>query len=290
MTRALITGITGMVGSHLADYLLENTDWDIYGVCRWRSPLDNVEHLLDRVNRKDRVFFDYADLNDEMSLITVIKKVKPDYEAKRKVKSKVALVFQYPDYQFFSSTVFDDIAFGPRNMGVDEEEMMRRIKKAMHKVGVDFDEISQRSPFELSGGQKRRLAIAEALVMKPKIMVLDEPMAGLDPRGRAALAKLLRTLREDGVTLILVSHNMEDIAELSDEILVMKDGSIFMQGTPREIFIHPTELREINLGIPIETRFANWLSEAGMPMPECVIGLDELVDAIAVAFKERAYE
>ena len=211
-------------------------------------------------------------------------------EEQRKVKSKVALVFQYPDYQFFSSTVFDDIAFGPRNMGVDEEEMMRRIKKAMHKVGFDFDEISQRSPFELSGGQKRRLAIAEALVMKPKIMVLDEPMAGLDPRGRAALAKLLRTLREDGVTLILVSHNMEDIAELSDEILGMKDGPIFMQGTPREIFIHPTELREIDLGIPIETRFANWLSEAGMPMPECVIGLDELVDAIAVAFKERAYE
>lgn len=187
------------------------------------------------------------------------------------IRRKVGLVFQYPEYQLFEETVRKDVAFGPKNLGLDEEEQEARVKKAIGLVGLDYEEIKDLSPFELSGGMKRRVAIAGVIAMDPKILILDEPTAGLDPSAhRDVLAMVRRIHDEMGIILIFVSHNMADIAEMSDRVMVMSDGKIALEGTPAEVFSQAGKLAEMGLGVPpareitelIKSRAGRFESEA----------------------------
>ena len=156
---------------------------------------------------------------------------------RRAIRRKVGLVFQYPENQLFEETVEKDIAFGPKNLGLDDAEIDRRVKGAMRKVALDYDALHERSVFELSGGQMRRVAIAGVLAMEPRTLVLDEPCAGLDPRGREEILGLIRDLHRDtGATIVMVSHSMDDVASLAERVIVMNHGRVAMDGTPREVF------------------------------------------------------
>ena len=156
------------------------------------------------------------------------------------IRKSVGLVFQYPEYQLFEETIEKDVAFGPRNLGLDEEEIKKRVSHALDLVGID-EALYTNSPFDLSGGQKRRVAIAGVLAMKPQILILDEPSAGLDPAGRADMRKLIKDIKNEGVTVVMVSHSMDDVSKMCDRIIVMNKGTIALDGTPREVFKH-TEL------------------------------------------------
>ena len=170
---------------------------------------------------------------------------------KRAIRRRVGLVFQYPENQLFEETVAKDIAFGPKNLGLDEAEIDRRVRTAMRRVALDYDKLSQRSVFELSGGQMRRVAIAGVLAMEPQTLVLDEPCAGLDPKGREEILGLISDLhRESGATIVMVSHSMDDVAALAERVIVMNHGKVAMDGTPREIFSRGEELRAIGLDVP----------------------------------------
>lgn len=167
------------------------------------------------------------------------------------IRRKVGLVFQYPEYQLFEETVRKDVAFGPKNLGLDEEEQEARVKKAIGLVGLDYEEIKDLSPFELSGGMKRRVAIAGVIAMDPKILILDEPTAGLDPSAHRDILAMVRRIHEEmGIILIFVSHNMADIAEMSDRVMVMSGGKVALEGTPAEVFSHADKLAEMGLGVP----------------------------------------
>ena len=167
------------------------------------------------------------------------------------IRRKVGLVFQYPEYQLFEETVRKDVAFGPKNLGLDEEEQEARVKKAISLVGLDYEEIKDLSPFELSGGMKRRVAIAGVIAMDPKILILDEPTAGLDPSAHRDILAMVRRIHDEmGIILIFVSHNMGDIAEMSDRVMVMSDGKVALEGTPAEVFSQSERLAEMGLGVP----------------------------------------
>ena len=167
------------------------------------------------------------------------------------IRRKVGLVFQYPEYQLFEETVRKDVAFGPKNLGLDEEEQEARVKKAIGLVGLDYEEIKDLSPFELSGGMKRRVAIAGVIAMDPRILILDEPTAGLDPSAHRDILAMVRRIHEEmGIILIFVSHNMGDIAEMSDRVMVMSGGKVALEGTPAEVFSHSEKLAEMGLGVP----------------------------------------
>lgn len=182
----------------------------------------------------------------------------------RSVRARVGLVFQYPEYQLFAVTVGEDIAFGPKNIGLDAEEVTRRVKLAADFCGLSRREL-ERSPFEISGGQKRRAAIAGVLAMKPEILVLDEPAAGLDPRGREdILGGLMGYKNSAGATMILVSHSMEDVARYADRIAVIKQGSLFMQGSVGEIFMQPEKLFDSSLDLPQITKLFVELKKRGI--------------------------
>ncbi|MBR5745851.1 MAG: energy-coupling factor transporter ATPase [Clostridia bacterium] len=182
----------------------------------------------------------------------------------RAVRSKVGLVFQYPEYQLFAETVRDDIAFGPKNIGLEEDEINRRVKEAAEFCGISVAEL-QRSPFELSGGQKRRAAIAGIIAMRPKVLVLDEPAAGLDPKGREEiLGGLKEYRRQNGTTMLLISHSMEDIARYADRILVIKDGETFMQGGLNEVFSNAERLFDAALDVPQITKLFIELKKRGL--------------------------
>ena len=197
------------------------------------------------------------------------------------VRRKVGLVFQYPEYQLFEETVAKDIAFGPKNLGLSEEEIDRRVRTAMEKVGLDYEEIAERSPFELSGGQMRRVAIAGVLAMQPKVLVLDEPTAGLDPAGRRSILDMIRQLHAaGGLTVIMVSHSMDDISTLATRLIVMSRGELAMTGTPREVFKNRELLASIGLGVPQAAELAFQLREAGFELPDDLYTADELYDAI----------
>ncbi|HBH12006.1 MAG: Cobalt transporter ATP-binding subunit [Clostridiales bacterium 38_11] len=180
------------------------------------------------------------------------------------IRQKVGLVFQYPEYQLFEETVFKDVAYGPINLALDELEVERRVKYALELVGFDYSSVKDKSPFDLSGGQKRRVAIAGVLAMKPDYLVLDEPTAGLDPSGRNKLLNTIKKLHENNITIILVSHSMEDIARLADYIYVMYQGRIHMQGTPHEIYKDSEELKRIGLGVPQVVDIMKALKARGM--------------------------
>lgn len=170
---------------------------------------------------------------------------------RRAIRRKVGLVFQYPENQLFEETVEKDIAFGPKNLGLDDAEIDRRVRDAMRKVALDYDALHERSVFELSGGQMRRVAIAGVLAMEPRTLVLDEPCAGLDPRGREEILGLIRDLHRDtGATIVMVSHSMDDVASLAERVIVMNHGRVAMDGAPREVFSRGAELRAIGLDVP----------------------------------------
>ena len=165
-------------------------------------------------------------------------------EVASRVRSQVGLVFQYPENQLFANTVYDDVAFGPRNMKLDEAEVDRRVREAMELVGLDLDAIGERSPFDLSGGQQRRVAFAGVLAMEPELLVLDEPVAGLDPLSRADFLALIARFHARGMTVVMVSHSMEDLAALSDRILVLSEGRVFALGTPAQVFADAASLKD----------------------------------------------
>ena len=203
-----------------------------------------VQHLNGLVKpTSGRIIIDGVDITEKKSNL-------------KEIRQKVGLVFQYPEHQLFEETIYKDIAFGPKNLGLSKEEVEERVKESMEQVGLDFETLKDRSPFELSGGQKRRVAIAGVIAMHPKILVLDEPTAGLDPRGRdEVLGEILKIYKKRNITVILVSHNMEDIAKLVSRILVMDKGKLAMDNTPLEIFKRSDELKKIGLGIPQITEF-----------------------------------
>ena len=197
------------------------------------------------------------------------------------IRKRVGLVFQYPEYQLFEETVAKDIAFGPMKMGLTEEEIDRRVRDAMELVSLEYDVYAGRSPFELSGGQKRRVAIAGVLAMKPSVLILDEPTAGLDPQAHREILDMLEKLHElDGCTVILVSHNMEDMAEIADRIIVMEHGKVVLQGTPREVYGQRELLENIGLETPAAMRFTKLLEERGISLPGSVMTMDETAEAL----------
>ncbi len=182
----------------------------------------------------------------------------------RKIREKVGLIFQYPEHQLFEETVFKDVAFGPKNLGLPEDKIEKRVEEALLTVGIDYETTKDRSPFELSGGQMRRVAIAGVLAMHPEILILDEPTAGLDPGGRKEILGQIQGLRKKyRLTIILVSHSMEDIAKLADRIAVMHKGRILFAGTPNEIYTKVDLLREIGLDIPKITELMIKLNNNG---------------------------
>jgi energy-coupling factor transport system ATP-binding protein len=189
--------------------------------------------------------------------------LRGDYPKKR-VRTMVGMVFQYPEYQLFEETVAKDIAFGPKNMGLGEAEQDARVRAAMAQMELSYDEFAQRSPFDLSGGQKRRVAIAGVLAMQPKYLVLDEPAAGLDPEGRRLLLERIKQLHEKtGMTVVMVSHAMDDIAQCSQRVVVMHGGRILRTGTPQEVFVDEAQLAEIGLGIPVMAALHRKLADSG---------------------------
>ena len=203
---------------------------------------------------------------------------------RRAIRRRVGLVFQYPENQLFEETVAKDIAFGPKNLGLDEAEIDRRVRTAMRRVALDYDRIAERSVFELSGGQMRRVAIAGVLAMEPQTLVLDEPCAGLDPRGREEILGLISDLhRESGATIVMVSHSMDDVAALAERVIVMNHGSVVMDGTPREVFAKGEELRAIGLDVPQAVELAQKLREKGFDIPEGIYRMDEVRAAVEAA-------
>ncbi len=197
------------------------------------------------------------------------------------VRKKVGLVFQYPEYQLFEETVAKDIAFGPKNMGLSADEIDRRVRYAMQQVGLDYDAIAERSPFELSGGQMRRVAIAGVLAMQPKVLILDEPTAGLDPAGRRSILNMIRDLHAaGGLTVIMVSHSMDDISTLATRLVVMSKGEMVLTGTPREVFMQQELLQSIGLDVPEAAKLTHALRAEGFDLPEDLYTLDEVREAI----------
>jgi len=181
------------------------------------------------------------------------------------IRKKIGMIFQYPEYQLFEETVYKDIAFGPKNLGLDEDETDVRVKEAMALVGVDFSEFAHRSPFELSGGQKRKVAIAGVIAMRPEVLVLDEPTAGLDPRSHDDVLKMILGIRKrTGCTILLVSHNMEDVAQMADRVFLMEKGRVLKSGTPSDVFADEVFLSGVGLAPPPARAFANELVQRGL--------------------------
>ena len=208
-------------------------------------------------------------------------------EATRDVRFQVGLVFQYPEHQLFEETVYRDIAFGPKNMGLDEAEVDKRVHEAAEFVGLD-EALLERSPFELSGGQKRRVAVAGVMAMKPRILVLDEPAAGLDPEGRDEILSEVKDYhKKTGTTVLLVSHSMEDIAKYADKVLVMSRKKIAMYDTVEKVFARAPELLELGLSVPQVTKIFLKLREMGVDVPADVYTIPYAVKTILAAKARR---
>ena len=192
------------------------------------------------------------------------------------IRKKVGLVFQYPEYQLFEETIAKDIAYGPTNLGLNEDEILRRVKKSMEMVGLDYDEYKDISPFELSGGQKRRVAIAGVIAMEPNVLILDEPTAGLDPAGRDDILEQIKFLHEKyNMTIIFVSHSMEDVGKLAEKIIVMNDGHIEIQGKPKEVFREIDTLERIGLAVPQVTYLMRELKRKGFNVSEDIFTVEK---------------
>ena len=212
-----------------------------------------------------------------------------DKKSLKQLRFTVGMVFQYPEYQLFEETVARDVAFGPKNMKLEKDEIDRRVRRALEVVGLPYDEFAERSPFELSGGEKRRAAIAGVIAMEPKILVLDEPVAGLDPVGRREVLALVRKLHEEvSPTVIMVSHYMDDIAEMADRIVALKEGRVVADGSPQEVFGEREKLAKAGLALPSAARIADKLTERGIELPRTIVTPAALADALAGIKAKRA--
>lgn len=203
------------------------------------------------------------------------------------IRKKVGLVFQYPEYQLFEETIEKDIAFGPKNLKLNQEEINKRIKRAMNIVGLDYKKYKDKSPFELSGGQKRRVAIAGVVAMEPKVLILDEPTAGLDPKGRDEILGEIKNLHNEyNMTIILVSHSMEDVAKVATRVLVMHEGKCILDGEPSEVFTKVDTLESVGLAAPQVTYLMRSLKEKGFDISESVFTIEQAKKELLKVFKK----
>lgn len=203
------------------------------------------------------------------------------------IRKKVGLVFQYPEYQLFEETIEKDIEYGPRNLGLEQEEITRRVKKAMNMVGLDYETYRNKSPFDLSGGQKRRVAIAGVIAMEPQILILDEPTAGLDPKGRDDILEQIKILHDEyKMTIILVSHSMEDVGKLAERIIVMNNGEVALEGTPSEVFKEVETLERIGLAVPQVTYLMRALREKGFDVSDEIYTISQGKEELLRLLKE----
>lgn len=238
-----------------------------------------IQHLNGLMEpTKGRVYFEGKNIHDD------------NYDIKS-LRGKVGLCFQYPEHQLFETTILEDVCFGPMNFGASKEEAVKAAKEALKDVGIS-EELFGKSPFELSGGQKRRVAIAGILAMKPEYFILDEPTAGLDSEGRVQLLELLKRLnQEQGITIILVSHSMEDIASYVDRMIVMNRGRLEFDGDKEEVFSHQEELEQMGLSVPFFRLLANDLKEKGFPVEGEILTLEDARRAILKTLKkEQTYD
>ncbi len=197
------------------------------------------------------------------------------------IRKKVGLVFQYPEYQLFEETIEKDIAFGPKNLGLDDENISKRVKRAMERVGLEYEIYKDKSPFDLSGGQKRRVAIAGVVAMEPNVLILDEPTAGLDPKGRDDILNQVKVLhKEYNMTIILVSHSMEDVAKVADRILVMHKGKCILDGRPSEVFKEINTLEDVGLAVPQVTYLMKALKDRGFNISEDAFTIEQAKEQI----------
>lgn len=236
-----------------------------------------IQHLNGLIKiqdkKKSQIVVDGMDASDKKTL--------------KNLRFAVGMVFQYPEYQLFADTVEKDVAFGPKNMKLEKEEIDKRVKRAMEVVGLDYDTFAGRSPFDLSGGEKRRAAIAGVIAMEPKILILDEPVAGLDPVGREDILALVKKLQKEvSPTVIMVSHSMDDVAVVADRIIALKDGKVVLDGTPKQVFSQRQVIADIGLDVPCATRLAGEFISRGIPVANDVVSMDELCREL-VAIKER---
>ena len=199
----------------------------------------------------------------------------------KKLRGSVGMVFQYPEYQLFADTVLEDVAFGPRNFGVAREDAYKLAKNALETVGLDFEQIKSKSPFDLSGGEKRRVALAGVLAMKPQILVLDEPTAGLDPQGKREILSLVKSInKQNGITVVMVSHDMNEVYENADRVIVFRDGGVVYDLPPRQLFKLEDQIVSMNLEIPQMAQFTNALEKQGIVLPDDCITVDQVFDAL----------
>ena len=266
---------TAMAQAALSDINLKIEDGQFIGLIghtgSGKSTL--VQHLNGLMTpTSGRIFFNGKDIHDT------------DFDRKA-LRSKVGLVFQYPEHQLFEADVFSDVCFGPKNLGLTKKETELRAYEALKQVGLE-DTYFYQSPFDLSGGQKRRVAIAGVLAMKPEVLIMDEPTAGLDPRGRDEILGLISSLHEGtGMTVILVSHSMEDVANYVERIIVMNKGSVAYDDVPRNVFRHYMELEQIGLAAPQVTYVMQELRAAGFPVSVDATTVNEARDEILKVFQ-----
>ncbi|MDD7795978.1 energy-coupling factor transporter ATPase [Clostridium sp. 'White wine YQ'] len=202
------------------------------------------------------------------------------------IRKKVGLVFQYPEYQLFEETIAKDIAFGPSNLGLSEEEISHRVRRAMEMVGLDYEIYKEKSPFELSGGQKRRVAIAGVVAMEPKVLILDEPTAGLDPKGRDEILEQIVKLHDEyGMTIILVSHSMEDVAKVAERVIVMNGGEIILDGSPKNVFKEIDTLENVGLAVPQVTYLVKELKSKGFELGDDIFTISQAKEALLKILK-----
>ena len=204
---------------------------------------------------------------------------------KKWLRRTVGVVFQYPEYQLFEETVYKDIAYGPTMTGVDERELEGRIRVAMELVGMDYELYKDKSPFELSGGQKRKVAVAGVLAVEPRILIMDEPIAGLDPMGRESLMQLVRDLNDAGTTIIMISHNMDGLAEYAHRVIAMKGGEVVLNGSCAEVFSEYEKIRDAGLDLPEACKLVEQMNRRGYGLDRRLIRMTEVMDAVAEAVK-----
>lgn len=268
---------TSFATAALKDISLEIREGDFLGVIghtgSGKSTLISHLNALTRI-QSGVIFVDDIDLRPK----------KLDF---KKLRSKVGMVFQYPEYQLFAETVYKDVAFGPENIKLPEEEIAVRVKEAIGLVGLDFDAVKDRSPFELSGGQMRRVALAGVIAMKPEYLVLDEPTAGLDPRGKTEIMQLVQSIARTCKSVIMISHNMDEVAAYCNRIAVLSQGKLYGVYEPRELFRSREMLNSLKIDVPAVTALAAGLYERGFNVDPGIIDEKELTDAICAEYFGR---
>lgn len=216
-------------------------------------------------------------------ILSNAKKPKPDF---KRLRSIVGMVFQYPEYQLFDETVEKDVAFGPKNLGLNKDEIDQRVKEAIELVGLDYESIKDRAPFELSGGQKRRVAIAGVIAMRPKVLILDEPTAGLDPYGKEQILNMITDIKKkSGATVIVISHDVNEITRYATRIVVFNEGKVLYDLPMKELFKHSSELVSIGLEIPKAVEIANMIRDKGFDISDEIVTIDDLVKEINRLYK-----